>query len=272
MNVCRICWHIWSRREVLNLEEEKMGNEISNVGCIEVNVHPFEVDFRGKFTFPLLMNQLLNAAGIHANNRGFGISQLNAEDKTWVLSRAAIELYDYPKNEDVFEIRTWVEGLMRTFTLRNFEVVDSCGNVIGYARTVWAMIDMQSRKPVNLTELGIDKFIEKRDCPIERSGKIMLANDYTESKFSVKYSDVDINQHLNSAKYVEHIVDVFSLQDLREKDIRRFEIEYIEECHFGEEIIVRKSEITPNEFVVVLFNEQEEVVCKSRIFFAEKKD
>lgn len=243
---------------------------MDNVGSLEVRVRPFEVDFRGKLTFPLLMNQFLNAAGIHASARGFGITQLNENDKTWVLSRAAIELNSFPKSGEFFEIQTWIEGVMRTFTLRNFAVLDASGTVVGYARTIWAMIDVNTRKPVNLEGLGIEKYKENIECPIERSGKIPMLENYVESKFTVKYSDVDINQHLNSAKYVEHIVDVFSLQQFSGRDIVRFEIEYIEECHYGEEITVKKMEVSENEYVVVLQNEKEEIVCKSHVYFSEE--
>ena len=210
---------------------------------LQVTVQPFEVDFRGKMTMSLIVNNLLNVAGTHANRRGFGISRLNEEGHTWVLSRLALELKEFPKTDDKIVFETWVESLMRTFTLRNFSIKKEDGSVIGYARTIWAMIDTTTRKPLNLVGIGIEPYLTNIECPIEKAGKIAVPDEYEESSFTVKYSDVDINQHLNSAKYVEHILDVFTLLKFRERNIQRFEIEFIDECFFDETIKIHKTEI-----------------------------
>ncbi len=234
-------------------------------------VQPFEIDFRGKLTFPLLINNLLNAAGHHADNRGFGIRDINKIHRTWVLSRVSLDLTRCPKDRETITIETWIEGLLRTFTQRNFAILDADNNTLGYARTVWAMIDTETRRPVNLMEYGIEQYLCKKECPVERGGKIVLPEDATISEtFTVKYSDVDINQHLNSAKYVEHIFDAFSLEDIKRHNIiKRFEIEYVEECRYGEIIHIYKKEISPNDFLIVLKKDTGEITCKSRIVFTE---
>ncbi len=235
---------------------------------LQLTTQPFEVDFRGKMTMSLIINNLLNVAGTHANRRGFGISRLNEEGHTWVLSRLALELKEFPQTDDKIVFETWVESLMRTFTLRNFAIKKEDGSIIGYARTIWAMIDTTTRKPLNLVGIGIEPYLADIDCPIEKAGKISVPDEYEESFFTVKYSDVDINQHLNSAKYVEHILDVFTLHEFSKRDIHRFEIEFIDECFFGETIKIRKTEISETEFVVILENNEKKVVCKSRILFS----
>lgn len=234
-------------------------------------VQPFEVDFRGKLTFPLLINKLLNAAGHHADNRGFGMRNINKFNRSWVLSRVSLDLTRCPKEREEIKVETWIEGLMRTFTQRCFAISDAEGNNLGYARTVWAMIDMESRKPVNLMEYGIDQFIHIKDCPVERGGKIILPEDsVAQESFAIKYSDVDINQHLNSAKYVEHIFDAFSLDEIQRHNlIKRFEIEYVEECRYGEVISIFRKEMQPNDFIIVLKKENGAIACKSRILFTD---
>ena len=43
---------------------------------------PFHVDFTGRLTMGVLGNHLLNCAGFHASDRGFGIATLNAVSYT----------------------------------------------------------------------------------------------------------------------------------------------------------------------------------------------
>ena len=93
----------------------------------------------------VLGNHLLNCAGFHASDRGFGIATLNEDNYTWVLSRLAVELDEMPYQYEDFSIQTWVENVYRLFTDRNFAIIDKEGKKIGYARSVWAMISMNSR-------------------------------------------------------------------------------------------------------------------------------
>ena len=101
----------------------------------------------------VLGNHLLNCAGFHASERGFGMATLNENHYTWVLSRLAIELDALPNQYEKFSIQTWVENVYRLFTDRNFALVNQEGKTIGYARSVWAMISMETRKPADLLTL-----------------------------------------------------------------------------------------------------------------------
>ncbi len=61
----------------------------------------------------VLGNHLLNCAGFHASERGFGIATLNEDNYTWVLSRLAIDLEEMPYQYEEFTVQTWVENVYR---------------------------------------------------------------------------------------------------------------------------------------------------------------
>ena len=230
-------------------------------------VLPFEVDFRGKLTLPHLTNYILNVAGYHAEECGFGMLKINQSNHSWVLSRLVIEMINYPKHYEKIQVQTWVESVMRMFTMRNFAFLNKDGEILGYARTVWAMIDRTTRKPLDLTRTSISDFIRKKECPIEKSGKIPFLEGEPKEKFTIKYSDIDINQHFTSSKYVEHIIDAFTLHKFEKRDIHRFEIEFMAEGTFGETIFLYKKENPDNEFFIELKNENGHTLSKSKVRF-----
>ena len=49
----------------------------NKVGTYRFVAEPFHCDFSGKLTMSVLGNHLLNCAGFHAADRGFGIATLN---------------------------------------------------------------------------------------------------------------------------------------------------------------------------------------------------
>lgn len=237
------------------------------IGKYKFEIDAYLTDFRGKATLPMIGGFMLQAATKHAEERGFGYSAMTSQNRVWVLSRIAIEIFEYPKNDTVMVLNTWVANVNRLFTERHFSFEDSDGKAIGYAKSLWASIDLKTRKPTNVLELeGLSDYIVEKENPIEGMTKIpALKNDFVvASDFIVKYSDVDINKHLNSMKYIEHFVDVFDIEMFREKEIRRIEINYVSEGRYGTKLDILKRVESDGIFVLEM-KDGDTNVCSTRI-------
>lgn len=245
-----------------------MSTDFSVIGSYIFPIETYLTDFQGKITLTTLGNYLLHAATLHADKHGFGYNCMQKYRRAWVLSRLAMEMYEYPLAGDDLEIQTWVEEVNKLFTLRNF-AFKIRGKEIGYARSVWASIDLETRRPSNIFELGnIVDYVVDNHCPIERVSKIKsLGEGDCVEQYKVKYSDLDINKHVNSVKYIEHIIDLFPLEMLKERSIKRFEIVYVNESHYGDIWNMRQQQIETNAYVVELKNKQSEIICRSKIIF-----
>lgn len=242
--------------------------EQDKVGKYDFTAEPFHVDFTGRLTMSVLGNHLLNCAGFHAADRGFGIASLNENHYTWVLSRLAIELKEMPCQYEPFSIRTWVENVYRLFTDRNFEIIDKDGKTIGYARSIWAMIDLGTRKPVDLLTLhggSIANYICEKECPIEKPGRIKVSERDDVFQYQARYSDIDINGHVNSVKYIEHILDLFPMEIFREKRVKRFEMAYVAESYYGDTLSFYKEAVNEDEYHIKISKNSGEEVCRSKI-------
>jgi len=244
---------------------------IELVGKYEFTIDAYLTDFRGKATLPMIGGFMLQAATKHAEERGFGYSDMTSQQRVWVLSRMAIEVHEYPKNDTVFVIKTWIVSVNRLFTERHFAFEDKNGKPLGYARSLWASIDLETRKPTNLLELyGLSDYIHtKREAAIDVLSKIPALKDNFEyaTDFVVKYSDVDINKHLNSMKYIEHFVDVFDIDMFREKEIRRIEVNYISEGHYGAKLDILKREEEKDSVYILEMRDKETTICASRLIW-----
>ena len=195
-----------------------------------------------------LGNHLLNAADFHSNDRGYGMNYLMPRHKTWVLSRLAIEMQEMPKSYDKFTVETWVESAMKYFTSRNFKICASASDVseetekvYGYGKSVWAMIDTETRQPVDIFSIHdglIKEYIEtEKPCPIAASSRVKMGKDAELVRtIHTYYNDVDVNGHINSVKYIEHVLDLFDLDYYKTHFLQRFEIAYVAESHQGDQL------------------------------------
>ena len=246
---------------------------MQKIDSYPVHVEPFHVDFTGRIFLGVLGNHLLNAAGNHSQRRGWGIGSLNENHYTWVLSRLCIEMEEMPMQYEDIEIRTWVESVMRLFTNRNFSILRSDGTPCGYARSVWAMIDMETRKPCDLLSLydgDILRYVvdpEENVCPIQGHGRLAFREARLARTLDTYYSDVDINGHINSIKYIEHILDLFPRERFESQRVRRFEIAYKAESYLGDRLSLYTQVINDNEIGVEVRKNESEVVCQSKICF-----
>ena len=171
-----------------------------------------------------------------------------------------------------FNVETWVESAMRYFTSRNFRVVDNDGKVYGYGRSIWAMIDTESRQPTDLFAIddgAINNWIEKdKECPIDKGGRVKMGDGAELVRtIDTYYNDVDINGHINSVKYIEHVLDLWDLDWYREHVIKRFEIAYVAEAHAGDKLSFYREQTGEQEYCIRICKDGDVETCRSKVQF-----
>lgn len=237
---------------------------MEKVGAYSFSVEPYLSDFRGRATLPMLGNYLIHAASEHAAGRGFGFTDMSENNTAWVLSRLAIEIKEYPMAGDSIIVYTWINEVGRLFTHRCFEIADASGKVYGYARSIWAAIDVNTRKPTALDIDALSVYLSDRPCPIEKPGKILPAESEELSvNYKVKYSDLDINGHLNSIKYIEHLLDLFDKVKFEKQNVSRFEIAYQAEGRYGMDLLLYKKEMANQSQYCMAIANDEKVICRA---------
>ena len=256
---------------------------LSKVGSYPFLAEPFHCDFSNRLFMGHLGNHMLNAADFHSTDRGFGMKYLLGIHRAWVLSRLAIEMEEMPPMYARFHVETWVESAMRYFTSRNFAVVASpdtqhpSPKIYGYGRSIWAMIDTETRQPTDIFAINdgsIDQWIvTDKACPIDKGGRVKMGED-TELVRTIDtyYNDVDINGHINSVKYIEHVLDLWDMDWYRQHQIKRFEIAYVAEAHAGDRLSFYRAQTGDNAFCIQIVktepNSDESIeVCRSKVTF-----
>jgi len=210
-------------------------------GTYRYTIEPGCVDARLRVRVCSLADLILRAAGDDADTLGLGVGDLNTGGASWVLSRMAVELRRRPARGEAVGVYTWVSDYGRLFTTRNMTVEDGRGEMVGAAVTQWAMIDLATRRPLDLSTLeGREASLVLREPPISMPLRIApLTGDFSQIPRTVAYSDVDFNGHAGSMKYLEWMFDALPPRVAADMDALRFDINYIHELREGDAITVR---------------------------------
>ena len=102
----------------------------------------------------------------------------------------------------------------------------------------------------------------------------MSGNDELVRTIDVNYNDIDINGHVNSIKYIEHVLDLWDIAWYREHRLKRFEIAYVAEAHEGDRLSFYRDITAENEYCIRLVktehNDDKPVeVCRCRVVFVD---
>ena len=234
-------------------------------GTYRYTIEPRDVDATLRVRIYSMGDYMMAAANDDADTLGFGLRDLNVGNSSWVLSRMAIEMTRIPSRYEQIDIYTWVSDYGRLMTTRNMVVTDAEGREIGATVTQWAMIDLSTRRPLDLSALsGKRTSLVDREPPIEKPRKIGQVECQVERSHRVVYSDIDFNGHVNSMKYLEWMADTMPAELLEKAAGMRLDINYIHEAKLGQELAVCYA-AADGEHRFDIRNEEGLPICKAAI-------
>jgi hypothetical protein len=134
------------------------------------------------------------------------------------------------------------------------------------------MIDTESRQPTDIYAIdngAISNWIvADKPCPIDKGGRVKMSDQAGLVRtIDTYYTDVDINGHINSVKYIEHVLDLWPLDWYRAHAVKRFEIAYVAEAHAGDQLNFYMEETDAQTFCVRIVRTDGTECCRSKVSF-----
>lgn len=155
----------------------------------------------------------------------------------WMLYRWKVEIMEYPRvKEDVY-VETWVSKFDRFYAFREFALLDKNKNIIAKASTVWLCIDMDKKRPVRIPTEYSDNIYGFGEANFKSFYDFKDSLDINGfSKFKVRRSDIDYNNHVNNTKYLSWMIESMTDKVYNDYRLSAFEIIYKKEVKYGDTI------------------------------------
>jgi len=227
-----------------------MPKQVAKVWTETFKVRAYEVHNNGYADMPTICNYLQEAAGNHASNLGLAIDQLEEHNWTWVLSRMKVRMVRYPRWRETVKVKTWPSTFERAYTFRDFLIFDEDDKMIGKATSMWVVINLENRRPVRIPDLVSSIEFPKRERSLEiKTGTRVHKPERTdyERNFSVRYGDLDMNQHVNNVIYIEWGIEATPEDIMVNHFLRELDISFRAECYNGETVASKAQKIETTE-------------------------
>ncbi len=160
----------------------------------------------GPIKIPVLFNCFQDAAGAHANSIGFGGADILRKGYSWVITRYRLSVTRFPVLFDRFQVTTWRSGEEGNYAIREFSVTDENGNILLQATSSWMLLNIFKREPVRPSELFPGYPVNPERALYDSFTSVPeIAEAQSEKDFTVRRSDLDMNNHVNNSIYTSWI-------------------------------------------------------------------
>ena len=184
---------------------------------------------------------------------------------------STVEMKRYPRVDEWYTLTTWIEDYNRHFSQRNIEVATSDGEVLGYVRTIWVVINLKTRESVDISKLSyIANNVTFHPCPIEPQSRLRPFVPTRTTSYRFAYCDIDFNGHVNTLRYLEHLMNQFSMQHYNDNFIHRMEIAFVKEAYYDSEAQILIDDNDPMN-VRLDINADDATRVRSRFIFQERQ-
>ena len=162
----------------------------------------------------------------------------------WIVVRNWYTLKKPLKVNEVLTIKTWHRGASPLIVYRDFDLYVG-DELVGEAVAAWVIADVNDRKM--LRPSTVEAVVNSPVPETVKNVKLKTIRRYDdlEQMFTrtVRYSDLDVNGHMNNTKYADLILDAFDPCEMEGRYIGELELNYSKECKWGETIEIARRQV-----------------------------
>jgi acyl-ACP thioesterase len=207
-----------------------MGNE--NVYSVTRKLRNADVDMHRRLRPSVLLAMLQEAAIAHTEQLGMGRHMTLDRGLLWIITLQQLTVRRMPCYDETITVESWPGKTMHVFFPRYYRVTGEGGEVLVEGSALWTLMDEKTRSAVFPDEHGIviPGVVTGRETPLPRPPRPLELT--AETAFTVPYSYVDLNGHMNNVRYLDLAEDALPAE-LHERALRALQIEYCGEARLG---------------------------------------
>lgn len=202
-----------------------------------------------RLTLNGVINYFQDCSTFHSEDVGLGLNKLQELGKGWVLSSWQIVVERYPELCENIVISTWPYAFKGFLGSRNFTIHSESGELLAYANTLWAFMDVLKGRPTVVTKEFIEGY--ELEPPLDMdyaSRKVAVPKESAAGEpFPVRACHLDTNHHVNNGQYVQMAREFIP----KDYPVYQLRAEYKRQAKLGDIITPRVHEKT-NGYTVAL--------------------
>lgn len=188
----------------------------------------YECTDTGHPSLSMLMSMMTMVSDAHSIFMGLDRQKVEQSGGAWVVISYEGHLSaKQPRYGDQVILGTRATASNAFFALREFWMDDLHHHHYAHIKALFVMMNLQKRRLMKIPDELLAPFespVQKRLDKPKKPGK--LSGDFTSQQYRVRYYDIDVNHHVNNARYFDWLTDPLGAVFLRHHQPVAFTIQY----------------------------------------------
>ena len=204
----------------------------------EILLRSKDVDMYRRLRTSELFRMLQEASIRHTEQLGMGRDKTLDRGILWVLLMQRAEIVRMPEYDERIVLKSWPGKTMHLLFPRYYSLETAAGEPLLKASALWSLVDEKTRKVVFPEKYGVVIEGAVTGEEIAMPGGVAKKETTCERDFTVPYSFVDLNGHMNNTRYFDLMEDCLPAA-AEGRLLRSVCTEYTGEARLGDTLTVR---------------------------------
>lgn len=202
---------------------------------IDARIGSFQTLPNGKIRMSSIGDLFQEIAWQHADSGGFGIKLMDS-NQMWALVRFDIEVIKMPSWGDQVKLFTAGRGVNKIFAFREFLMLSKENEILVKGMSSWLLLDSKSKRPTRPADSLPPELFDPSVVPSWEPHKIKVKGELIlTQKIQVRFSDLDLNNHVNNTSYIRWIEDILLENNFESTS---YSLNYLAEAHLKDWVTI----------------------------------
>lgn len=192
-----------------------------------------DVDLTRKIRLSTLFTKLQEAAIAHTIELGVTREKTLDRGLLWAVTQYRLKIDRMPEYDETVTLLSWPGKTMHLYFPRYFRLQDEKGEVLLDAVSLWVLISEKTRSIVFPEDHGIEIPGTRTGYELPLPGRLRKEETAVSHSFTVPFSFVDLNGHMNNARYYDLAQDIMP-EEFRSRKLLALSSEHIGEARLGD--------------------------------------
>ena len=177
----------------------------------------------------------------HTEELGMGREKTLDRGLLWVVTLQRAEIARMPEYDESVTLESWPGETMHLLFPRYYRLLDAQGETLVSASALWALVDSETRRMVFPDRCGvrIDGAVTGHEIALPSPPR--RAEGGESLSFTVPFSYVDLNGHMNNTRYFD-LAEDFLPPAAEGRALKELSVEYANEARLGETLTLAREQ------------------------------
>jgi acyl-ACP thioesterase len=200
----------------------------------EFKIDPTAVDCFDRLKPSRLLLFAQEIAGLHCDQISMTYDQLADQGLFWAVIRNRVQITRLPKSGETIILETWPMPTTRTAYPRSTVAFDEQGNELFRSISLWVLMDRSTRSMIVPGKSGVIVEGTLRGMELDTPRSLLPKPLPQKSCRSVCFGDLDVNGHMNNARYLDWVMDLLPSAFHKNHTLRDMTLCYLNEAREGQ--------------------------------------